>query len=181
MNHGFKAIGISIACLLASLTSQAQSSEESVTLSGDVSDLDIVRVFLISQADDGFEGLAGKHKDVDPSALKELQARSKALKSDVNRNGRALDESLCNGGAVVLNSKVEFDALYVEAFRELDRSNNAATARALDGLSAAAYKFLVDELASISFTRIGTTPVQSGPPRPERAVELSCGRLGTYD
>lgn len=97
----------------------------------------------------------------------------------MNRNGRALDETLCNEGAVVLNSKAEFDALYVEAFRELDRANNAATARALDGLSAAAYKFLVDELASISFTRIGTIPVQSGPPRPERAVEFSCGRLGT--
>lgn len=166
--------------LIALLTAAtANSGEERITLTGSVSDLGIVRVFLISQADDGFEGLAGKHKNVDSSSLKELQARSKALKETVLRNGQVLDEKLCNQGAVILNSKDDFDALYVEAFRELDRANNAATAHALDGLSAAAYKFLVDELASISFTRTGTTSVQSGPPRPARAVELSCGRLGT--
>ena len=166
--------------LIALLTaSSAGASEESITVAGSVSDLDIVRVFLISQADNGFEVLAGKHQNVDSNSLEELQVRSKTLKETVRRNGQVLDEKLCHQGAVILNSKDDFDALYVEAFRELGRANNAATAHALDGLPAAAYKFLVDELASISFTRTGTTSVQSGPPRPERAVELSCGRLST--
>lgn len=184
MNHGalfsiaFKAIGVSIALVIAMPSCYAQSNEEYVTLTGNVSNLDIVRVFLISQADDGFVGLAGKHGGVDAGALAELKARSIALRDSVNLNGKARDQRLCNEGSALLSSKQEFDALYIEASREIDRANNAATARALDGLPAAAYKFLVDELASISFGKSGSA-VQSGPPDPERAVNLACGRLST--
>lgn len=173
----YRIIALSSVLAMAMPTVSAQVGEESVTLRGDVSNLDIVRVFLISQADAGFDGLAGKYASVDANALAELQARSKTLKQSVIRNGEILDRKLCNEGAVILDSKQGFDVLYIESFRELDRANNAATARALDGLPAAAYKFLVDELASISFVRSGS-PVQSGPPNAERAVLLSCGRLG---
>lgn len=177
MNSSPIAIQLVAMLAFAAPASSAQEIEESVTLRGTTSSLDIVRVFLISQADDGFEGLAGKHTGVDPGALAELEAQSKALRDAVTRNGVELDRILCHEGAVLLDSRQEFDALYVEAFRELDRANNAATARALDDLSAAAYRFLVDELASISFARSGS-PVQRGPRDRARVVQLACGRLG---
>jgi hypothetical protein len=176
MKLAFKAIGMSIALVIAMPASYAQVSEETVTLRGNVSNLDIVRGFLISQADDGFEELAGKHSGVDPGALAELQTRSKMLRDNVNRNGKELDLRLCNEGAALLNSKQEFDALYIEVFRDRDRADNAATARALDGLPDAAYKFLVEELANISFGISGSS-VHRRPPNSERAVQFSCRRL----
>lgn len=171
-------IAIPLAAILVfgAAAASAQEVERSVTLNGTTSSLDIVRVFLIAQADEGFEGLAGKHTAVDAGTLAELKMQSNALREAVTRNGAELDRVLCNEGAVLLGSTQEFDALYVGAFRKLDRANNAATARVLDELSAAAYAFLVDELASISFSRSGS-PVESGPPNPDRAVHLSCGRL----
>lgn len=172
-------MAIQLAAMLAFVVpgASAQQMEESVTLRGTPSSLDIVRVFLLSQADDGFAGLAGKHAGIEPGALAELEAQSKALRDSVLRNGTELDRRLCHEGSALLGSGQEFDALYVEAFRDLDRANNAATARALDDLSADAYRFLVDELAGISFARSGS-PVERGPPNPGRAVRLSCERLG---
>ncbi len=176
MKLRFRAIGLTAALAVVMPAPHALASEPSVTLVGSVSNLDIVRVFLISQADNGFDGLAGKHASVDAGSLAELHARSRILNDLVISNGKELDRRLCIEGGALLNSKESFDALYVEAFRQLDRANNEATAQALDDLPAAAYKFLVDELASISFVRSGSR-VLSGPKNRERAVQLSCGRL----
>lgn len=176
MKSRFTAFWVSAALIVAASVSNAQLGEESMTFRGDISNLDVVRVFLISQADDGYEELAAKHDGVLPSAIAELKDRSKALRNAVNLNGAELDRKLCNEGSALLSSKEEFDVLYIDAFQELDRANNEATTHALSGLPDAAYKFLSDELASIHFTRSGSR-VQGGPPDRERAVQLSCGRL----